>query len=103
MPEIIDMGFFERPGFSLLYDTWSEVFERNPNSGQAVIPAEDAVKMLKDARVAAAIEVNEKSGLYKDDALALFREVNTLERIAVSYAIGLPIKIDEETRNAGGW
>lgn len=82
MNKVVDTAFFEQPGFRILYETWLEVFERD-DTGRHIVPVQNAVKMLREARIATLSE-----GVSSQDAF-------TLESVACRYAQEIPIQVSE--------
>jgi len=80
----VNPDLFTDKGFSLLYDTWSEVMRRD-NTGQYTITPQDAVRMLIDSRRAVAV-----TNRLTDDNLS------NLETVAFNYALEVPVLTDEE-------
>lgn len=69
----LNTRFFDQPGFDILFSTWSEVFEMDEAGKYALSPAQ-ALKVLREARLAALSE-----GLQSAD-------VTTLDAVAFRYA-----------------
>ncbi len=80
---IVDQRFFEQPGFTELFDAYSNMFERK-DDGQYKIPPDEALAGVMKVR-------HELDMQY----LLATREMNQIERIACKYAIEMSIMADE--------
>ena len=73
MRRAVDTQFFEQPGFSIMFDAWSDVFRLE--EGEYALDAAAALAKVADARQKVLIE----SGLAD-------RDIDDLEHVACRYA-----------------